>query len=145
MESQSWDINETQMRQNRVSFGYPDQNMQSNSSSLWSFTPVSTVIVWPQPCTRVPLPVAPKALPSVPFDESWNCFDGLDTSFGNSTMRDQWDGNGEFGNDQTGVLNTQCPVNVPAPNISPQTVMMPGLSSSNQALATTTKTSSSLW
>lgn len=134
MESQSWDTNETRTRQYRISFGHPDQNTQSDSSSQWSFTPVSEAIAWPQPYTRVPLPAAPKALPSVPFDESWNCFVGLDTSLGNSTICDQWDGNGEVGNDQTGVLNAQCPVNVLAPNIFQQTAMMPGLSSSNQAL-----------
>jgi hypothetical protein len=49
-------------------------------------------------------------------------------------MWDQWDGNGEFGNDQTGVLNAQSPVNVPAPNIFQQTAKMPGLSFPNQAL-----------
>ncbi|KAH8784466.1 hypothetical protein BGZ57DRAFT_211779 [Hyaloscypha finlandica] len=134
MESKIWDTNETRKRQNRVSFGHPDQNTQSDSSSQWSFTPVSTQIAWPQSYTRVPLPVASKALPGMPFDESWNCFDGLDTSFGNSTMWDQWDGNREFGNNQTGVLNAQCPVNVPVPTVFQQTAMMPGLSSSNQAL-----------
>lgn len=116
--------------------GPPISEVQSEVSSQWSFTPVSTAATtpnWMQPYSQTPFPAA-SGDPSPFIDDYWsdNVTGPLDSTFWH-----EWDGSAELEGDSMLLMGRQTASNVPLANDVHQTVEIPMLDASYQQVTYT--------